>query len=173
MVKKDPNLPESNEEIKDKTIKIGIQPERAEPEFGEFISPIQSNQDNMKTVKPMQQPLNSVSNNQNLFNVNAPESNDNMNIQKAGELNGNNMEKGFEYIPLKICILGVNKELKSTLERFLSHEFNLKIFKTEEQVNNLMIKANENIELLREEEHSILNNLYEGNHPKSKTIINA
>jgi hypothetical protein len=71
-------------------------------------------------------------------------------------------KKGFEYLPLKICILGINKEMKNTFERFLAKKYNLMVFKTEDQVNNLMIKANENRGLLDEKEQKILDILYSG-----------
>lgn len=69
---------------------------------------------------------------------------------------------GFEYLPLKVCVLGINDETTSTLERFLAEKYNLKTFRTVEQVNHLMIRANENKGALNERELSILETLFAG-----------
>jgi hypothetical protein len=128
--------------------------------FGEKMSPIVSRQNNAVTLK---KPKKASSQINNILNSIIETSTLNNLSHESNAINKLKLEnKGFEYLPLKICILGINKEMKNTFERFLAKKYNLKIFKTENQVNDLMIKANENANFLKKEEQQILEILYSG-----------
>ena len=78
--------------------------------------------------------------------------------------NNSKMDLGpkFDFLPLKICILGGSGKVRRNLERCLATKFNLKILKAEEEINNLLIKLKTGESKLTQRQQSLLNSLFKG-----------
>lgn len=93
---------------------------------------------------------------------------------KGIETNQSNITTGpkYNFLPLKICILGGSEKVRTNLERCLASKFGLKILKAENEINNLLIKLKTGESQLTNRQQSLLHSLFKGKNLDNLDILN-
>lgn len=81
---------------------------------------------------------------------------------QATDMSKIDLSPKFDFLPLKICILGGSGKVRRNLERCLATKFKLKILKAEEEINNLLIKLKTGESKLTQRQQSLLDSLFKG-----------